>query len=224
MAVNLKVVDLSHHNVGPDGGDIDFSAMKDFGIRGVILKATQGVTYHDPTFLDRREAARAAGLLVGAYDFNTGDPVKQQVEYFFDFVKPDDQMLCALDFEDNKKSNMSLQQAREYLEYADQKLGRNFWLYTGNRFKQLITDADEDMASFFGQHKLWLAQYGPQPKLVDVNGDRLPWDKATLWQFSGDGVNNQGISVPGVDDAQASTLDMNSYDGTDEQLAADWVS
>ena len=26
--INLKVLDLSHHNVGPGGGDVDFAALK----------------------------------------------------------------------------------------------------------------------------------------------------------------------------------------------------
>lgn len=222
--MQVKVLDLSHHNLGPNRGAIDFAAIADFGVRGVILKGTQGATYGDPVCHDRLAAAASAGLLTGAYDFNTGDPIKQQVDFFFDFVKPTDQMVCALDFEDNAASNMSLDQAREYLELADARLGRNFWFYSGNRFKHLSCDADDETLAFFGKHKLWLCQYGPRMKMVNDNGDPLPWDKATLWQFSGDGVNAQGIRVPGIYFPDAGKIDMNAYAGSDEDLAAEWIA
>ena len=224
MAMTLKALDLSHHNVGPGGGDIDFAAIAAFGIRGCILKATQGVRMVDQTYADRMVAVLANGMLGGAYDFNTGDPVDQQVNNFFDATKPTDQMLCALDFEDNRVSQMSLAMAREYLELADAKLGRKFWIYTGNRMKDLIVNADDETKTFFGSHKLWGCEYGPRFQMTDANGNPLPWDKVTLWQFAGDGVNAQGIKIPGVDPRQAGSLDMNSYDGSDDDLAADWIS
>lgn len=224
MAMTLTALDLSHHNVGPGGGGIDFAAIAAFGIRGCILKATQGVHMIDPTYTDRMAAVLAAGMLGGAYDFNTGDPVGQQVNNFFDAAKPTDRTLCALDFEDNRVSQMSLEMAREYLDLADAKLGRKFWIYTGNRMKDLIINTDDETKAFFGAHKLWGCEYGPQFKMTDANGNPLPWDKVTLWQFAGDGINAQGIKIPGVDPRQAGSLDMNSYDGSDDDLTADWLS
>lgn len=230
MTINLKAIDISHHNEGvhahgPHPWPIDaaaFASMKAFGLVGVILKGTQGVRGGDPTYPARKDAVRSAGLLLGAYDFNTGDPAKDQVDFFFDYVKPDDQMLCCLDFEDNEHSEMSLDMAREYLELADARLGRKFWIYSGNRLKQMIVGADDDMRAFLASHPLWGCQYGPVWKNVDVNHKPLPWDKPTLWQFSGDGTNNHGITIPGI--LNGNTVDMNHFDGTDEELAAAWVA
>lgn len=220
---SLKVLDLSHHNLGPHGGPIDFAAIAAFGVRGVILKATQGVRMADPTFSDRRKAALDAGLLVGAYDFNTGDPVKDQVDFFMATVQPDAATLCALDFEDNKASEMTLDQAQEYLELGDAALGRPFWIYSGNRVKDLIVDADDAARDFFAQHPFWLCEYGPHAKMIDRNGHPLPWGQWSLWQFSGDGVNAQGILVPGIIASQAGRVDMNTFNGTDDELAAAWA-
>jgi len=50
------VIDLSHHNADPDFGlahDTD-------GIVDVIHKATQGLTYTDPTLAEREANTRAA--------------------------------------------------------------------------------------------------------------------------------------------------------------------
>lgn len=225
MTYALKALDLSHHNAGPGGGDIDFEAIVNYqyaSIRGVILKATQGVRYADPTFANRRSAAKVAGMLVGAYAFNTGDAVANQVDFFFQVVNPDDKMLCALDFEDYSASPMSLSDAIAYLELADQRLGRPFWLYSGNRIKALIADAGNDERVFLAQHPFWLAEYGPKPVMTDVNNNPLPWAAPTLWQFSGDGVNNPGFVIPGVSAYDSMRLDMNGFNGDDHAFSAAW--
>lgn len=223
--ISLKVVDISHHNCGPEGhpdSPIDFKAMGDFGVRGIIHKATQGVRYADPMMAERRQAILDAGHLFGAYDFNTGDPVHDQVDFFLETVKPDENTLCALDFEDNSHSEMSLDQAREYLTYGAQQLGRKFAFYSGSRFKQLGAVADAETIAFFGEHKFWLSEYGPRARMIFFGGKPLPWSEPWLWQFSGDGIENRGITVPGI--YRGDTVDMNSFSGSDADLAAAWVA
>lgn len=225
MAWALKVLDLSHHNVGPGGDPIDFGAIAAFNdglIKGVILKATQGTTYTDPRYRERKEAARAAGLLVGAYHFNTGEDVGRQVDHFFDIAEPDENMILALDFESYPPSQMSLHQARQFLELGDARLGRSLWLYTGNRFKELSVREDEEAHEFFGQHPLWLAQYGPEPKMENAAGAPLPWAEPTLWQFSGDSINNPGWDIPGIDPSMSKKIDLNAYGKSDDLFVQDW--
>ena len=110
MTINLKVLDLSHYNKVKS-----FQLMKAAGIVGVILKATEGTGMVDITYPGYFAAARSAGLQVGAYHFNTGENVEEQVHHFLTTVKPDDKTLLALDFEDTKYQ-MSLEQAKEFLE------------------------------------------------------------------------------------------------------------
>ena len=182
MKLNPKVVDIYH-------GDAvtDFSKAHAFGIRGVIHKATQGGGINDPLYAPRRKAAADAGMLWGAYHFNTGESVAAQAKHFLAVAEPDAATLIALDFEDNRASNMSLAQARAFLEAVDAAIGRPAALYSGNRIKELIAHADAETRAFFGRHKLWLCQYGPAPKLTDFNGEPLPWAKYFLWQYTGDG-------------------------------------
>jgi len=214
MNINAKAVDIYH------GDNVtNFQKAHDFGIRGVIHKATQGVLTHDPLYEVRRKLASNV-MLWGAYDFNTGDPPKQQVDYFFKVAQPDEKTLCALDFEDNTHSEMSLAQAREYLEYADEKLGRLFWIYSGNRIKQLIVHADTETRTFFAKHKLWGCEYGPKWKNVDDDGHPLPWDKPTLWQYTDGQLGPPPHGVSGLQNH----MDINHFDGTEEELAKIWVS
>ena len=72
--IKPMVVDLSHW----DPAD-DYAAVKRDGIVGVIYKATQGTAYTDDTYVNQQHAAKAAGLLWGAYHFAEATNVDQQV-------------------------------------------------------------------------------------------------------------------------------------------------
>jgi lysozyme len=192
-----NIIDISHHNT-----IADFAALKAAGIIGVIHKCTQGANYADPMYATRRKLATDAGLLWGAYTFNTGQDVQDQVNEFLSHAEPDDNTLMALDFEDNPHSQMTLGQARQFLQLAAERLGRKLVLYSGNRVKDLLgTQVD----TFLGSHRLWLAQYGP------VAHVQASWTKQWLWQYSEHG------RLPGTDGA----IDLDFYDGTD--LATEWA-
>src|SRR5215472_12961567 len=94
------VIDLSHFNVAPD-----FEKARNDGILGVIHKATQGPMFMDETYIARRDAARAAGILWGAYHFGTGvSHGAEQADFFLDVVGTHPETLLVLDFEENKRA------------------------------------------------------------------------------------------------------------------------
>ena len=217
MDVNLKVIDISHHNVGPNGGAIDFEAIAAYGIRGVIHKASQGVGMADRMYDVRRKAALDAGLLWGAYHFATGDDADAQVRQFLRAAEPDDNTLMALDHEPYNGNELDLEGAQAFLESLRDQLGRKPIIYSGNLIKEQ-TARNPSLNGFFGQFRYWLCQYGPKAIVPAAWRETGAW----LWQFSGDGVANRGLSVPGL--KNGSTIDMNSFAGSDEELAAQWAS
>ena len=195
-----NIIDIYHGNVVND-----FAALKATGIQGIIHKCTQGANYADPLYATRRVQATDAGLLWGAYSFNTGEDVEAQVKEFISHADPDDQTLVALDFEDNPHSQMSLVQAKQWLDLVEEELGRKAVLYSGNRVKDLLGGTVDPS---FGSHRLWLAQYGP------VAHVQPSWQKPWLWQWSENG------KLPGTDGA----IDLNFYDGTAADLTTEWAS
>jgi lysozyme len=206
MPINLKVLDISHYNTVSKFEDIYA-----FGIRGIVHKSSQGTGYVDPTYASRRNAVIEGGLLWGAYHFADGsDPVKQ-AEHFLSAAKPDEHTLLSLDFEPNGKSTMTLPQARTFLQTIERETGRKAVLYSGNLIKETLGDRPDE---YFGAHRLWLAHYSDTPKWPKA------WAKPWLQQFSGDGINDHGIKVPGV----SGLVDLNSFDGSDEELAAQWAA
>lgn len=58
------VLDLSNNNMNPN-----FIELKNAGIKGVMLKVSEGATFTDPVFKDWSARARRAGLRVGGYHF-----------------------------------------------------------------------------------------------------------------------------------------------------------
>lgn len=57
-------IDISAHN-----GDVDFSKVAADGVDFVFLKATEGISFRDPKFMENYKGARDAGIKVGAYHF-----------------------------------------------------------------------------------------------------------------------------------------------------------
>lgn len=204
--MRADVIDMYH-------GDVvaDFKAVAAAGVKGIIHKATQGAGVTDQAYAERRKMATDAGLLWGAYHFNTGEPVAAQVMHFIDAARPDEHTLMALDYEDNRKSQMTLDQARDFLQRLDTALGRKAVIYSGNRIKDQL---GHKVDAFLGSHRLWLAQYGPTPR------PQASWARQWMHQFTGDGIGPSPHSVYGI---TTQGIDINQYNGDPEALKSNWA-
>jgi len=204
--IHPRVIDISHYDKVDDDG---FEQAKAFGIWGVIHKASEGPGNIDHSYEDRRLDAIDAGLLWGAYHFIRPGDVAGQVRHFLERAAPDDETLLALDYEVNK---VPLTAAREFLRMVAEKVGRKPVLYSGNTIKEKLGHAKDE---FFGSHRLWLAQYGPVPRIPNS------WQSAWLWQYTGDGVGPTPHNVPGIHIPGG--LDISSYAGSEDQLKFEWA-
>jgi lysozyme len=209
MAVATNVVDLYQFDRVSN-----FRDAAQAGIRGIIHKATTGATGKDKKYKERRQPALDAGLLWGAYHWGTAADVKKQVDNFLKIADPDVGTLVALDFETTKGNQMTLDQAREFLERIAEKLNRKAIIYSSNVLKEALGNRNDP---FFGSHRLWLAQYGPQPI------PQKSWSKAWLWQFT-DGKANGKPTIPGIPGNDDGEVDCDFYDGSAAQLKAEWAS
>jgi GH25 family lysozyme M1 (1,4-beta-N-acetylmuramidase) len=187
---------------------------------GVIHRATRSNGAVDVAYGTRLPQIIAAGLLPGAYAFNTGETAAIQAARFIKATSPDiPNLLRALDFERNPEgAQMTLSGAIEFLDRVDQAFGRATTLYSGDWIKSLIVGATDAQRDFLADHAPWIPEYGPECKMVDANGKPLPWPAPFLWQFTGDGVGNQPHTLDGL---QASA-DLSLFNGTRDQLAKVW--
>src|SRR5262245_65270096 len=90
------VIDLSHWNTVSS-----WPAIAASGIVGVIHKVTEGTSYVDDTYRQRRQQALDAGLLWGAYHFANGEDPQVQAAHFLEYAAPDPATLLVLDLEEN---------------------------------------------------------------------------------------------------------------------------
>lgn len=185
----MRGIDISNNNPSYDAQQI-----KNDGIEFVILKATEGLTFTDPTFASRYAQTKQAGLLAGAYCFArpaTSTP-QQEVAHFVDVVNQaggfeswtefPHAYVGALDLEDN--GNMDAEELQGYaitwLNDFEVLTGRKGFLYTNENFfnqYQLHNVIDKTGA------ELWIAAWGAnEPNLKEI-----------MWQNS-DAGNLQGVN------------------------------
>lgn len=194
------VIDLSHWEA-----PVDFVQAKAAGIAAVILKATQGIDFVDPTFASRVVEANAVGLLVGAYHFFDASDATAQAGYFLATVgRTGVPMLMALDFEPSATSQAIESNAAVFLSTAKMMVGSWPVLYTG---RWDVAPAQLG----FEQCALWLAEYGSNP--VCPPG----WSEWKLWQHTDGQIGSAVVPVAGI-----GPCDRSRFAGTIAQLGQWW--
>jgi lysozyme len=201
-----SVIDVSQYQ-----GAVDFKAVRASGILAVIIKATEGTTYTDPSHSTYQRDARQAGLLCGAYHFGRHGDGAAQADHFLKVVGPDERTLLALDLEwvmrgQTKAAPMTLAQVERFVERVYDATGRWPGLYTSAAFLNEYRYKSPTLARSW----LWVAQYttAAAPKVPAIWGD---W---TLWQYT-DSATVKGITPH---------VDRNRFNGTPEELTSFWLS
>jgi len=195
------VIDISHYETVSQ----DFAATAAAGIVAVILKATQGSGFIDPTFLPRVAEARTAGLLVGAYHFLDGSNPAEQIAHFLTVAKSEAGIdFLAIDWEPYPPSQATAMAAAQAVASVQAATGSWPILYV-NRY--MISSPSATLS----RCPLWLAEYGTNP--VCPPG----WSQWTLWQHTDGQVGSAPVPVPGI-----GPCDRSRFAGTVEQLKAWW--
>jgi lysozyme len=198
------IIDIYH------GNSIDFEEARDGGIVAVIHKATQGVSFRDSRYHERREAARSLGLLWGAYHFSTGASVADQVENFLTHCRPEDDDLISLDWEPSDGPDMTLAQARSFVQMIRDETGRWPVIYGGHLLRESIGHQQDPILR---NCPLWYARYASSPIGIPTQ----VWPTYTLWQYTDGDVGPQPHETPG-----ATGADRNIFQGSTSQLRAQW--
>ncbi|HEV2841436.1 MAG TPA: glycoside hydrolase family 25 protein [Chthoniobacterales bacterium] len=222
------VVNLSHY----DQMRVDFNAMTNAGIVGVIHEATYPRNVVDDKYAARQGAAVRAGLLWGAYHFaNASDPVRQ-ADFFLSTVErtwrrsgPEsrpNEILLVLDFEKNGHypgGTMRIDQAVAFVERIRERTGVYPGLYSNeNRISGVVNNPAVSSA-----HKralarcwLWIANYHYPPRQV------APWGHWTMWQYTGDGVCDLPRSTYPKNIANIKNAERNMFRGSPDAARAFW--
>ncbi len=202
--IALEGVDVSKWQ-----GTIDWPTVAASGKRFVVMKATEGYAYLDPTFVTNDAGAKAVGLPVSAYHFalpssDLTDAVRQADWFVLNAALAPGDILPALDLE--KTGGLD---STDLIAWVQAWLGEvytqtgvrpmiysspNFWK---NSMGDTTTFADQ------GYGVLWVAHWDtPVPTVPAGNWAGRGW---TFWQYDNCG------KVPGI----PGCVDMDRYNGTD---------
>ena len=132
---------------GNDKFDWDEIA-KDKRVVAIIHRATQGMET-DAKYQERKAEALKRGYLWGSYHLGRpGDPIAQ-AKFYLDFTVPTENEVLALDIEGTSSRDMSLADAKAFVDYIAQQTGRYPVFYTNHSTTQLITEQARGKATVF---------------------------------------------------------------------------
>lgn len=192
-------VDLSAHN-----GEVDFKRVAADGVNFVFLKATEGSTFKDPKFNANYEAARRAGLTVGAYHFFRFD--SDGYEQGRNFLETVDSLALdlplAIDIEEwgnpECDDTEAVVEALRGMIFALEGGRHKVIIYTNkNGYTRFVRGRLEEMP-------VWVCSFTNPP---------MPSDEWLLWQHSHES------HVDGID----GPVDLNTFNGDSSSWAA-WLS
>lgn len=164
-------------------GAVDWSAVIRSGRVGGICKATEGLTYVDPTFVANWDRLGQLNAVRGAYHFARPDAAvpESQADKFLKVVsttKPTDILVLDIEVGNGDLSNWAL----TFLNRVQAATGIKPWLYSYAPFIRAHLQKS-DLAQF----PLWLAAYQSTPPMTPQ-----PWLSWQLWQHT------DKASIPGI--------------------------
>ena len=195
MTPTPVIIDVSAHQPV-----LPWDALRDAGVQGAMLKATEGVGFEDAAFARHRAGAARAGIPTGAYHFARPDTVTSrhdavsEADWFVHIARPaEGDLLPALDFETPGLAPRELLQwALAWLQRVSAAVGDQPLFYTYPSFVRERLRAAAPLAS---RSLLWLADWGPNDGAPHPARPSGGWRGIALHQFTSRG-SLRGVRGP----------------------------
>ena len=215
----IAIADISDHQY-----KVDFEKLRDQGVKGVIIKASEGFDWKTKN-IERFKQAKEAGLLVGAYHFGRPDLHQEgeapyiERDNFNEVVERsgiDLDFLPVYDFEkgDKNKDEWSVHYCVEW--HCEHDGDVPAIIYTAEWALDLLAGKQRDKLLETGS-VLWFADYtrntGKRYPTDSIN----PWQEWSLWQHTAKHFTDAVLDRNG----KPSKIDMNwTHRGRLSQLLA----
>lgn len=207
------MADFSHHNDLPKDWP---SILLKHGVVAVMLKATEGTGFVDKTYKTRVEAAKAAGLCVGAYHYLRANAGVKQADHFLRTTgaasDPDLAVCCDWEVNDQTQEEATLETCEAFVRTLMAACpDRRPMLYFNNL---RLTSKKVSKTSLIAKCVAWPSRYGP--KLGKV---APPFSGYGFWQYTGDGLGDEPHTLPGL----KGVCDLNVfYSGDADEVRRRW--
>ncbi|MGC5360922.1 lysozyme [Streptomyces sp. DT24] len=188
LATQTEGVDVSGHQ-----GNVDWTTLRNSGVRWAYTKATEGTYYTNPSFAQQYNGSYNVGMIRGAYHFATPDTTSgaAQANYFVDhgggWSRDGKTLPGVLDIEWNPYGAQcyGLSQAgmvnwiRDFANTYRARTGRDAVIYTATSWWQSCTGNN---AGFANTNPLWIARYNSTVGELPAG-----WGFHTIWQYTSSG-------------------------------------
>jgi lysozyme len=164
-----------------------------------FVKASEGVTYNDPRFLEHINRLKDLQILRGAYHFfrMLNEDIDGQIKNFLDSgvdFREKGMLPSVLDVEPSsdefKKNRLGeithnrvavVSRMRKWLEVVEDKTGKRPFIYTS----KYIWDEILKSPTGFEKYPLWVANYSDTVKKPTMP---MSWNEYAIWQYSETGT------------------------------------
>ncbi|MDR3616638.1 MAG: GH25 family lysozyme [Candidatus Obscuribacterales bacterium] len=187
---------------------IDWTQVQQSGVKFAFIRATDGTTIQDSSFVTNWQGAEQAGIPVGAYHyFSTSSAVQTQIDNFIKETKLVNagNLPAVLDVEDPTQFSklttaQSVQMIQQWLDGVQQATGVQPMLYMSSSFSaEVLGNAPQ-----FNKYQLWVADYTTAAQPVVPK----PWTNWNFWQQTDSG------KVTGI----AGGVDLDYFNGPVQSL------
>ncbi|MFC4808871.1 GH25 family lysozyme [Paenibacillus sp. GCM10023250] len=211
-ASNVKIIDVSHHQ--SDRGAIDWAAVREDGVAGAFIKASEGGSGRDKAFAANAAGAAAAGLKVGFYHYAHPELNAPKAEAA-NFVRAVEGRKAdfphVLDVEGEAKqigAEKLTAWCAEWLQEVERLAGHPVMIYTGASF------ARSNLGQALGKWPLWVAHYDTDTPMANPT-----WAQWAVFQYTSEGAVNGIRGNVDVNAMEQSFFD--AYGGRPDGQSAD---
>ncbi|MCK8626825.1 GH25 family lysozyme [Fructobacillus cardui] len=214
----MDVVDVSSNNGYLSTND--FQIMKNNGVRGIIVKLTEGTYYRNPYASSQVNNARAVGLRVSAYHystFNNQNSARSEANFFADYATQlgfNSSDLMVNDLEDSSTTGGDV--SGNSWAFNDQLKNRGFTngaLYTYTSYKN-----NNGLNTWFlANDHIWMAAYPYYPSINSLwNSQYGMWQWSSNAGFGGiSGTFDVSIDYSGIASQLLNGYVYNGFQGHD---------
>ncbi|WP_228550468.1 GH25 family lysozyme [Lacticaseibacillus paracasei] len=158
----------------------DFNALHAFGVKGAVVKATQGTSYRNPAAANEIRYARTAGMVVSAYhyaSFKSASDAVAEANFFanvLDSLNVGKQTSVVADVEGNSVTGDVGANLTAFWQTLASRGYTNHIVYTGKNYSY-----SNAVISTVGKSRTWIAAYPYTPSASSL------WNQEYgAWQFS----------------------------------------
>lgn len=182
MSIQIPGIDVSHWQ-----GNIIWDDVAKSYKKFVIMKATEGLSYVDDTFVYNYTNAKRVGMMTGAYHyFRPGQSALIQAEHFLSTTSKyifDIAPVLDLETTDNTSKDWIIRQTKEWMDKVKSVTGRTPILYSSPSFLNTYFTINGKPPEWAKDVPLWIANWTTNNEPYMPKG----WDTWTIWQYSNQG-------------------------------------